>query len=167
MEKPTNIWISEFARVPVGNTSNLRCQERCGTGKINESTGGYIHDAVIAGRGDGPIVTSNVRKSKCSVPEQVLQEILLAASTTERSHRRIVIDLFAGYGSMQEVAEERGLAYVAVDVKDSMKSDEYKKRSLCERNTYRLVLKYQDGPSWKVGGPDADNALKYDKRGML
>jgi hypothetical protein len=120
VKKPTNIWISEFAWVPVGNTGNGRCQENCGAGKINDSTGRYIHDAVIAGRGDRPIATSNVRKSKCSVPKQLLQEILSAASTAERSHRKIVIDLFAGYGSMREVAEERGLTYVAVDVKDFM-----------------------------------------------
>ena len=36
------------------------------------------------------------------------------------SNRKIVIDLFAGYGSMRKVTEEFGLQYVAVDVKDFM-----------------------------------------------
>jgi hypothetical protein len=45
---------------------------------------------------------------------------VLAASTAGREHRKIIIDLFAGYGSMKEVAEELGLTYIAVDVKDFM-----------------------------------------------
>ena len=121
VKKPTNIWISEFAWVPVGNTGNGRCQRLCGAGEINELTGGYQHKAVLAGRGDRPIATSNVRQSKCAVPKQLLKEILLAASTADRSHRKIVIDLFAGYGSMKQVAEEQGLTYIAVDVRDFMK----------------------------------------------
>ena len=96
VKKPTNIWISEFAWMPVGNTGNGRCQGKCGAGKINESTGRYIHDAVIAGRGDRPIVTPDFRKSKCSVSKHLLQEILSAASTAKRNHRKIVIYLFAG-----------------------------------------------------------------------
>ena len=57
--------------------------------------------------------------------KQVFTVELLAAptGTTERSHRyrKAVTDLFAGYGSMREVAEELGLTYIAVDVKGFMK----------------------------------------------
>ena len=119
-KKPTNIWVSEFGWIPKGTTGDGRCHRLCNAGEINESTGGYQHEAVLAGRGDRPIATSDIRKHKYAVPKQLLREIVLAASTAGREHRKIVIDLFAGYGSMKEVAEELGLTYIAVDVKDFM-----------------------------------------------
>ena len=83
----------------------------------NKSTGGYRHNAVLAGRGGRPIATADIRKHKYAVSKQLLKEIVLAASTAGREHCKIIIDLFAGYGCMKEVAEERGLTYIAVDVK--------------------------------------------------
>ena len=97
-----------------------RCHQFCVAGAIDKSTEGYRHKAVSAGRGDRPIATADIRKHKYAIPKQLLKEIVLAASTAGRGHHKIIIDLFAGYGSMPEVAEERGLTYIAVDVKDFM-----------------------------------------------
>ena len=119
-KKPTNIWVSEFGWEPKGTTGDGKCHQLCDAGAINKSTGGYQHKAVLAGRGDRPIATADIRKHKYAVPKHLLQEIVLAASTAGREHRKIIIDLFAGYGSMKEVAEELGLTYIAVDVKDFM-----------------------------------------------
>ena len=121
VKKPTNIWISEFAWSPTGSTGDGRCNNACGSGHINSDTGRYIHDVVLAGRGDRALSPPHISQQKNSVPKLLQQEILTAAMSKSNGKRNIVIDLFAGYGSLRETVKEKGLIYVGVDRQDFMK----------------------------------------------
>ena len=51
------------------------------------------------------------------MPHQLLQEVLDAALDEASPNQRIVIDLCAGYGSLQDVVlQTPGLIYVPVDI---------------------------------------------------
>ena len=126
VKKPTNIWISEFAWVPSGTTGNGRCNNACNSGHKSASTGRYVHDAVLAGRGDRSLSPPHIAQQKNSVPRLLQEEIITAALSASADSasgvaRNVVIDLFAGYGSLRTVVKEHGLQYVAVDIKDFMK----------------------------------------------
>ena len=46
---------------------------------------------------------------------EILASVCLANTD---SKRRVVIDLFAGHGSLRDVVKDAGLEYVAMDIKD-------------------------------------------------
>ena len=58
-----------------------------------------------------PLATPGIERQKYSVPA-----LLLPWSTT------LVLNLFAGYGSMRAATKELGLSYVEVDERDLMHS---------------------------------------------
>ena len=85
-----------------------------------------MHDAVLAGRGDRSLKPPHITQQKNSVPKLLQEEIITAALSASAGSangvvRNVVIDLFAGYGSLRTVVKEHGLHYVAVDIKDFMK----------------------------------------------
>jgi len=85
-----------------------------------------VHDAVLAGRGDRSLSPPHIAQQKNSVPKLLQEEIITAALSASADSasgvvRNVVIDLFAGYGSLRTVVKEHGLQYVAVDIKDFMK----------------------------------------------
>ena len=86
----------------------------------------HVHDAVLAGRGDRSLKLPHITQQKNSVPKLLQEEIITAALSASAGSangvvRNVVIDLFAGYGSLRTVVKEHGLHYVAVDIKDFMK----------------------------------------------
>ena len=121
VKKPTNIWISETTWEPKGETGNGRCNQACSSGSIDPETKRHRHYAVLAGRGDRGLQPPRIQQQKNSVPALLQREILQAVIRAANNDRKIVIDFFAGYGSMRKVAEELGLTYVGVDVKDFMR----------------------------------------------
>jgi len=121
VKKPTNIWISEMTWTPTGETGDGRCNQACSSGSIDPVTHKHRHNTVLAGRGDRALKPPHIDRQKNSVPALLQQELLKAAMLAADGNRKIVIDLFAGYGSMRKVTEEFGLQYVGVDIKDFMR----------------------------------------------
>ena len=96
------------------------------SGHTSATTGRHVHDAVLAGRGDRSLKPPHITQQKNSVPKLLQEEIITAALSASAGSangvvRIVVIDLFAGYGSLRTVVKEHGLHYVAVDIKDFMK----------------------------------------------
>ena len=120
-KKPENIWVSEFGWHPKGLTGDGRCGDNCESGSVQADTGRYRHYKVLSGAtGTGPTGTG-IEQQKNAVPPMLLEEILTAVKSQRTdSGRTWVIDLFAGYGSLREVAKTMGLNYLAVDIRDLM-----------------------------------------------
>lgn len=117
VKKPTNIWISEFAWSPAGETGDGRCNNSCNSGYTDAATGRWKHGVVLAGRGDRALRSAAISppyttQQKNSVPKLLQQENITAALSTSTDKRKAVIDLFAGYGSLRETAKEHGLTYL-------------------------------------------------------
>ena len=102
-------------------TGDGRCGDNCESGSVQTDTGRYRHYKVLSGAtGTGPTGTG-IEQQKNAVPPMLLEEILTAVKSQRTdSGRTWVIDLFAGYGSLREVAKTMGLNYLAVDIRDLM-----------------------------------------------
>jgi hypothetical protein len=119
--KPTDIWVN-FDWTPQGTTGDGRCHRSCIQGRHVLSDSGrksYRHPEHLAGKAEalpkGFMATS-------SVPALLHQELLSAAQVhhtvlgSTNSERKYVLELFAGSGSLREVAAEKGLSYIGVDI---------------------------------------------------
>ena len=121
VKKATDIWTS-FDWSPVGITGDGCCHRRCSTGRWVKGKDGkkyFRHPKVIAGdiaqRPTGPF-------AKSRVPAALHHDLLLAtvahhstAKTSNMSQRTVVLDLFAGSTSLEQVPTEMGYDYIAVD----------------------------------------------------
>jgi hypothetical protein len=119
--KQTDIWTSAKTWRPTGITGDGKCHGRCNSGEINTRTGMYKHKKTIAGSvGRGP-TGKNIKMQKSMVPDLMLDEILEAVCKANLNiKRRLVIDLFAGQGSLRSATLKRGLEYIAVDIIDRL-----------------------------------------------
>jgi hypothetical protein len=122
--KPTDIWSSLANWVPGGRSGCGQCCQLCNVGrwqwveKETRKTGmQYVHDKQIGGHTDkkGCGVGSQ-KQQRWKVPSELLEEIVACAKERGGERRRYVIDLFAGQGSMAEVARRNGYIYVPVDI---------------------------------------------------
>ena len=57
------------------------------------------------------------------MPEMLLKEIVRAAQAGTGEERRVVIDLCAGYRSLQGICEAERLVYVPVDIRYGRSKD--------------------------------------------
>ena len=116
-KKPESVWVSEFRWHPKGLTGDGRCGGNCESGSVHADTGRYMHHMVLSGAtGTGPTGTG-IEQQKNAVPPMLLEEILAAVKSQRADSKRTwVIDLFAGYGSLREVAKTMGLNYLEVDI---------------------------------------------------
>jgi hypothetical protein len=119
--KPTDIWTSNMHWKPVGTTGNGKCGSRCTSGAINSATGVFKHKNVLGGDFERGPKGRGIVMQKSAVPQLLLQEILASvAFSNNDANRKIVIDLFAGQGSLRNVVMEQGLEYIGVDIRDFM-----------------------------------------------
>jgi hypothetical protein len=120
-KKQTDIWTSAKEWIPAGITGDGKCHGQCKNGEIDTSTGLFKHYKTIAGCvTKGP--TGKRRKmQKAIVPDLLLNELLgKICENNLDNKRRLVIDLFAGNGSLRHATKNQGLEYLAVDIIDFM-----------------------------------------------
>ena len=83
-------------------------------GTVNPDTGRINHQVKIARDPKDGFTGAGATRMKNEMPAMWMEEFLTAAK--ERSNRRVVIDLCAGWQSLRPVCERLGLDYVAVDI---------------------------------------------------
>jgi hypothetical protein len=123
--KPTDIWSSMSDWFPGGRSGCGQCCQQCDVGRwmwvekdIRRTGIQYVHDKQIGGHTDkrGCGVGSQ-KQQRWKVPSALLEEVVACAKEKKGDvKRKYVIDLFAGQGSMAEVARRNGFIYVPVDI---------------------------------------------------
>ena len=130
MKKTTNFWSSLLGWQPEGATGNGRCNQACASGgwATTESGGrSYVHSVALAQAPRDGFQGAGGRKSINAVPEALHQEILqhfIAGRSSSKAN--VVIDLCAGYGSLEPVVRRLGLRYCAVDIKAPLREEDSK-----------------------------------------
>jgi hypothetical protein len=78
----------------------------------------YVHDKQIGGHNSKKGCGEGSQKQlRWKVPSELLEEVVACAKEkTGDVKRKYLIDLFAGQGSMAEVARRNGFIYVPVDI---------------------------------------------------
>ena len=123
--KPTHIWTSLKQWVAGGRSGCGQCCQDCEVGrwkwveKSVRTTGiQYVHDKQIGGPNEKRGTEKGSQKEqRWKVPVDLLEEIVEQAEVgCDRKKKRYIIDLFAGQGSMKDIAKKRGYVYVPVDI---------------------------------------------------
>ena len=120
-KKGTDLWTSLSDWNPRGTTGNGRCQQKCEGGKA--SSKGYRHFYALAVEPERELQGQGVTARRNHMPELLLKEIVRAAQAGTGEERRVVIDLCAGYRSLQGICEAEGLVYVPVDIRYGRSKD--------------------------------------------
>jgi len=115
-KKGTDLWTSLTSWRPTGTTGDGRCHSRCGQGDFTP-TGSFQHFHALGVESTRAVQGKGATAMRNAMPTQLLREILRAASNEGTATQRIVIDLCAGYRSLQEVCMQEGMIYVPVDIR--------------------------------------------------
>ena len=115
-KKGTDLWTSLTSWRPTGTTGDGRCHSRCGQGDFTP-TGSFQHFHALGVESTRAVQGKGATAMRNAMPTQLLREILRAASNEGTATQRIVIDLCAGYRSLQEVCRQEGMIYVPVDIR--------------------------------------------------
>ena len=119
--KPTNWWTSLMGWLPRGLTGNGLCGRKCAAGAWKSNKSGvrvYYHKVGLARDPKIGIRGKGSRRKLNSIPEVLHSEIMDEVVRCKKPQQHVVIDLCAGYGSLKDVAEQKGFKYIAVDIKD-------------------------------------------------
>jgi hypothetical protein len=106
--KPMSYWTNSPTYNATGVTTDGRCRRQCKMGEETPS-GGYIHP-------------KRVRELKCPRKKNALAPMWVdailqdAIDHRDREEQNVVIDLFAGWQSLQPICKEKGLGYIALDI---------------------------------------------------
>ena len=123
--KPTHIWTSLKQWVAGGRSGCGQCCQNCEAGrwkwveKSIRTTGiQYVHDKQIGGPNEKRGTEKGSQKEqRWKVPVDLLEEIVEQAEVgCDHKKKKYIIDLFAGQGSMKDIAKKRGYVYVPVDI---------------------------------------------------
>ena len=120
-KKGTDLWTSLTQWFPQGTTGNGRCGQRCSAGE--QTATGYRHYFALGVEPERELQGPGVTARRNHMPEMLLKEVVRAAQAGTRSERRVVIDLCAGYRSLQGICQSEGLIYVPVDIRYSTTRD--------------------------------------------
>jgi len=132
--KSTDVWTSLMDWSPRGRTGSGRCEQSCGQGHWHLLDSGRItfrHHINLAQHPRDGIRGEGAAKQLNSLPPELVMEILTAAlcewprrfeddprSPEFTPDPPVLIDLCSGYGSLEAVAHQLGMVYVAVDLVD-------------------------------------------------
>jgi hypothetical protein len=113
--KITDLWTGLINWQPTGTTGDGLCHQSCQQGSWDQ--GKYLHRLRIGNKNEFKAKGPGATALRNAMPHQLLQEVLDAALDEASPNQRIVIDLCAGYGSLQDVVlQTPGLIYVPVDI---------------------------------------------------
>jgi len=129
-KKATDIWTTVLDWVPFGITGTGRCERKCGSGSWHWTHSGkerYRHFVALAQQPEEGIIGQGASRALNSIPTSLGVELLSAslsswfsssAAKMPSARQPVLIDLCAGYGSLRRAAEEVGMRYVGVDIRD-------------------------------------------------
>ena len=106
--KPMSYWTNSPTYSATGVTTDGLCRRQCNMG-VTTPQGGYIHP-------------KRVRELKCPKKKNALAPMWVEAILQDAIDNRtsdeqtIVIDLFAGWQSLQPLCKKKGLGYIALDI---------------------------------------------------
>ena len=150
-KKATDVWKQGFEVELKGQSGSGDCQQQCGAGDWNPVTGRYGH---VHAQGSDPEKEIKGRGSdamRYGLPDKLLKEILDAA-LGEGSSEGILLDVCAGGRSMQQVALDKGLKYVAIDIRDQKQTPDAWRKVEVRLEARGHVLARKRMGSWTLPG---------------
>ena len=115
-KKGTDLWTSLTNWMPQGSTGNGKCNRACGQGQFTD-TGSYQHFHALSVEPHRAVQGKGATAMRNAMPKHLLGEVLRSALMEASPQQNVVIDLCAGYRSLQAVCQAEGLMYVPVDIR--------------------------------------------------
>ena len=115
-KKGTDLWTSLTNWMPQGSTGNGKCNRACGQGQFTDM-GSYQHFHALSVEPHRAVQGKGATAMRNAMPKHLLGEVLRSALMEASPQQNVVIDLCAGYRSLQAVCQAEGLMYVSVDIR--------------------------------------------------